>query len=234
VVVVVDQQVVRHTGHGGRAALADSQAVPAIVRYTEVKALLGGTTASQGVTLQAAGQIRQFFRGVVRNVEAPGDGLTAANTRVGDVTASDFADFRAELERQKCKLLHLAEGIDEKAHDAFLALKDQTPSSEDWAIRRSLAGIHCTALSAEDLGVVARFGGAKVWSPLSNYLLYDQTADIAAAAALASAPQKLRIGLGADWSPSGSKNLLGELKVAKLCADEHEREHGTRLFRIPS
>jgi imidazolonepropionase-like amidohydrolase len=28
----------------------------------------------------------------------------------------------------------------------------------------------------------------------------------------------VRIGLGSDWSPTGSKNLLGELKVARLAS----------------
>ena len=50
-----------------------------------------------------------------------------------------------------------------------------------------------------------------VWSPLSNLLLYGATADVAAAQAAG-----VSIGLGSDWSPAGSKNLLGELKVARL------------------
>ena len=50
-----------------------------------------------------------------------------------------------------------------------------------------------------------------VWSPLSNLLLYGGTADVAAAHA-AGVP----IALGSDWSPSGSRNLLAELKVARV------------------
>ncbi len=50
-----------------------------------------------------------------------------------------------------------------------------------------------------------------VWSPLSNLLLYGGTARVEAAKAAG-----VTIGLGSDWSPSGSKNLLGELKVAWL------------------
>jgi imidazolonepropionase-like amidohydrolase len=42
-------------------------------------------------------------------------------------------------------------------------------------------------------------------------LLYGKTADVVAAKA-----EGVRIGIGSDWSPSGSKNLLGELKVARL------------------
>jgi len=50
-----------------------------------------------------------------------------------------------------------------------------------------------------------------VWSPLSNLLLYGATARVDAARQAG-----VRIGIGSDWSPSGSKNLLGELKVAWL------------------
>jgi 5-methylthioadenosine/S-adenosylhomocysteine deaminase len=53
-----------------------------------------------------------------------------------------------------------------------------------------------------------------VWSPFSNLLLYGKTADVKAAKA-AGVP----IGIGPDWAPSGSKNLLGELKVAKWFGD---------------
>ena len=50
---------------------------------------------------------------------------------------------------------------------------------------------------------------------MSNLLLYGGTADIAAALAAG-----VRIGIGSNWSPSGSKNLLGELKVAWLVAEQ--------------
>jgi len=59
-----------------------------------------------------------------------------------------------------------------------------------------------------------------VWSPLSNYLLYGGTADIQAAAA-----SGIKMALGSDWAPSGSKSLLGELKVAYLAS-----QHAGSLF----
>ena len=52
--------------------------------------------------------------------------------------------------------------------------------------------------------------GEIVWSPLSNLLLYGATTRIAAAKAAG-----LRIAISSDWSPSGTKNLLGELKIAR-------------------
>ena len=79
-----------------------------------------------------------------------------------------------------------------------------------------LCAIHCTALDAADLAVLAERGAAMVWSPLSNYLLYGRTADIVAAK-----QSGIPMCLGSDWAPSGSKNLLGELKVASLASTEH-------------
>jgi 5-methylthioadenosine/S-adenosylhomocysteine deaminase len=52
-----------------------------------------------------------------------------------------------------------------------------------------------------------------VWSPFSNFWLYGSTADIAAAK-----KQGVSICIGSDWGPSGSKNVQGELKVAKLAS----------------
>ena len=61
-----------------------------------------------------------------------------------------------------------------------------------------------------------------VWSPFSNLLLYGQTADVGVAKAARSAGQPLKIGLGSDWSPSGSKSLFGELKVARVYSQNNE------------
>jgi 5-methylthioadenosine/S-adenosylhomocysteine deaminase len=59
--------------------------------------------------------------------------------------------------------------------------------------------------------VLAEAGASMVWSPLSNLLLYGETADVTKARAAG-----VLMALGPDWSPSGSKNLLGELKFARL------------------
>jgi 5-methylthioadenosine/S-adenosylhomocysteine deaminase len=80
-----------------------------------------------------------------------------------------------------------------------------------WAITDSLIGIHCAALTEPDFATFAAHGGSMVWSLLSNLLLYGKTASLGAALA-AGVP----VALGSDWAPSGSKNLLGELKVARL------------------
>jgi 5-methylthioadenosine/S-adenosylhomocysteine deaminase len=187
--------------------------VEAVVRYVECKCLLGGVTTAQGVALFSNQGITRYYRGVVRNVEETGeDDLPDAATKISDVEAEDAEKFLERLEDSSCLLLHLSEGTDDRARQRFLDLR---LANGTWAITPSLAGIHCVGLEPEDFGVLAENGGAMVWSPLSNLLLYGQTAHVRAAKEAG-----VRIALGSDWSPSGSKSLLGELKVARIVADE--------------
>jgi hypothetical protein len=192
---------------GGREALLGP-----LARYVECKALLGGTTTSQGLGLAAAGgSVRRFYQGLVRNVESPDDPLLpAAATRIADVPHDEAASFLKRLQGPHRLLLHLAEGLSDRARQHFTDLRI---SGDTWALTPNLVGIHAAGLTADDFDVLAHHGVGIVWSPLSNLLLYGGTAHIAAARAAGVA-----IALGGDWSPSGSKNLLGELKAARAAA----------------
>jgi cytosine/adenosine deaminase-related metal-dependent hydrolase len=189
----------------------DPELMPALVRYVECKALLGATTTSQGLQLFSNTGAQHYFRGSIRNVEKTDDpALPGAAAKIADVAAASAEAFLAALKRKQCYILHLSEGTDDAARAHFLAL--DLPG-DAWAITDSLAGIHCAALRAEDFEVLAAHGASMVWSPLSNLLLYGQTADVAAAKAAG-----VKIAIGSDWSPSGSKNVLGELKAARVAS----------------
>ena len=186
----------------------------AIVRYVECKCLLGGVTTSQGLTLSPAPGLQKEFTGIVRNAEYPDDpALPAADAKVNDVATAE--ELEKELERAKPGrlLLHLSEGLDQIARSHFLAFQKHDGS---WAISDTLVGIHCAGLVKEDWKILAKGRGAMVWSPLSNLLLYGDTASVGDAKAAG-----VRIALGSDWSPSGSKNLLWELKIAYLWSKLH-------------
>jgi 5-methylthioadenosine/S-adenosylhomocysteine deaminase len=196
----------------GRPAL-----LPDLVRYVECKCLLGGVTTSQGVRLASNAGIQRFYRGIVRNVEQTDDPeLPEAQGRIPDVDARDARRFLTRLRKEdSCFLLHLSEGITDSnqsvpsmARRHFLALE---VAPGEWALNRMFTGIHAAGLLPEDFEVLAQHDASMIWSPLSNLLLYGATARVEAARAAG-----VRIGLGSDWSPSGSKNLLGELKVAWL------------------
>lgn len=188
--------------------------VQAVVRYVETKCLVSGVTTTQGVSLSSNAGIRRFYRGVVRNVEKTDDpDLPAASTRIADVDASDAEKFRKALDREdSLLLLHLSEGVDDTARRHFQALQIRP---DRWAITRTLGGIHCCGLRDDDYGTLAQNQGSMVWSPFSNLLLYGGTSDIQRAKA-----EGVLIALGPDWSPTGSKNLLAELKVARLASEE--------------
>jgi 5-methylthioadenosine/S-adenosylhomocysteine deaminase len=190
--------------------------LPPLVRYVECKCLLGGVTTSQGIMLNSNAGVQRFYRGILRNVEKTEDAdLPEAQGRIADVDAKDARSFLARLKKEdSCFLLHLSEGVtpsgqtDSVARRHFLSLQ---VAPGEWAINDRFAAIHSAGLLPQDFDVLARHGGAMIWSPLSNLLLYGATARVEAARKAG-----VRIGLGSDWSPSGSKNLLGELKVAWL------------------
>ena len=199
-----------------RDAAGQAALLAPLVRYVECKCLLGGVTTTQGVMLNSNAGIQRFYRGLVRNVEQTDDpDLAEAQGRIADVDAKDARSFLGRLAKEdSCFLLHLSEGVTADGQTSsiarrhFLALQ---VAPDEWALNDRFAGIHAAGLLPEDYEVLGRHGGAMIWSPLSNLLLYGATARVDAARAAG-----VRIGLGSDWSPSGSKNLLGELKVAWL------------------
>ena len=207
----------RDPGYGAEISLpihllaSSPRASRAIVRYIEAKALVGGTTTGQGIRTQVRGGAR-LFRGAMRNVEETNDPrLPEAGTLVPNLGRRDvdFAAFRASLDKRAAAggvyFYHLAEGTNELARRTYTDLQDHD------LLQPALVGIHSLALTDADLRRLAEHKSRVVWSPFSNLLLYGRTLDLQAlteAGALFS--------LGCDWSPTGSKNLLEELKVARF------------------
>jgi 5-methylthioadenosine/S-adenosylhomocysteine deaminase len=189
--------------------------IRATIRYVECKSLIAGTTTSQGLTLRSE-PIKHLYQGIVRNAELPdAPGLVPARPKIGDVTPDDRDAFRKSLAGKGARILHLAEGLPTSAaRQHFLDL--QAPDGT-WAIAPEFVGIHATGLTGDDLAVVAQHGGSVVWSPFSNLILYGATTDIASAMRLG-----IKVALGSDWSPTASKNLLNELKVAQIYARDRQ------------
>ena len=193
-----------------RALAERPSTAKAVVRYVEAKALMGGTTTGQGMRTRVNGGPR-LFHGAMRNVEETRDArLPEAGTLVPTlyVDPERVRSFRAALAARVAYFYHLAEGSDARARRTFTDLQDND------LLRGSLVGIHCLGLQPGDLVGLADAGSKCVWSPFSNLLLYGQTLDLRAL--LASG---LRFSIGCDWTPTGSKNLLQELKVARWVAE---------------
>ena len=175
-----------------------------VVKFAEVKAILGGATSIQGSPNSTA------TRFLVRNVESRNFDADRVFARALTI---DEKRWQQELPNGLLKkmdqglvdawIVHLAEGTDAKSRKEFTTLKQLH------LLRDVTVIIHGTALTSTEFEEMSQAGAKLVWSPLSNLLLYGKTTDIPAALSA-----NVLVCLGADWSPSGSKNLLGELKVA--------------------
>jgi 5-methylthioadenosine/S-adenosylhomocysteine deaminase len=181
-------------------------AAAATLRFAEVRAAAGGVTAIQG-----SPPVTRYFPGwMVRNIEQeqiPAYGkqqLVFQAVIKADVEA--LRQYAPRLQAGRSFVYHLAEGTAPALVDEYADLRAAG------CVHPNLIGIHATALSAPQFADWAEHGaGTIVWSPFSNIWLYGETTDV-----LAARRHGLLVGLGSDWGPSGTKNLLGELKVAAL------------------
>ncbi len=173
----------------------------AALRFAEVKAAVGGVTSIQG----SPPVTRAFPGWMVRNVEKEEFGHGQAIFQSVLVATGDQLDTNAKrLADGKAFIYHLAEGVDPVLRKEFALLDEHD------CVREGLIGIHSTALADADfVAWKQRGGGAIVWSPFSNLWLYGNTTNV-----LSARRHGLRVCLGSDWTPSGTRNLLGELKVA--------------------
>lgn len=190
------------------------------LKLAEVRSLVGGETSVQG-----SKEVAAIDGWLVRNVELANFGVD----RVDDRTFAIDQPFWDQLSWQRPKLkkldawiLHVGEGIDaaargEWSNPAFDASRPVTPKNRPGVVEADLVfpglvGVHCTALTEDDFARWKQLAGRPkvVWSPTSNLMLYGRTTDVRAALR-----QGALIALGTDWSPSGTRNLLWELKVAE-------------------
>lgn len=70
--------------------------------------------------------------------------------------------------------------------------------------------VHGVGISDADFEHLAKKKMGLIWSPYSNLLLYSETLHISAAYKAG-----VRIALGSDWVPTGSKSVLEEVKLAR-------------------
>ena len=202
----------------GRALQSDPANFCDIDEYVEVKALIGGTTSIIGLGSDNPDHPSpDCLRGLVRNLDhytgfyGPKlDHERIANS-IGilprDMDAMTATRYAHEIADGTLDLLaiHIAEGLPTDAEsaqelDILEAHNLLTPHT---------ALIHSVGLSPSQLARVHKAGASIVWSPRSNFELYGQTANVAAAFRAG-----VTISLAPDWSPSGSDNMWEEIQYA--------------------
>jgi 5-methylthioadenosine/S-adenosylhomocysteine deaminase len=186
-----------------------------VARFVECRALLGGVTTTQGLTLPSLGNTAAYYQGLVRIVEfSYGANWPTATDHINDFASfAEYSQTYGPLMNQALSrlVIHLCEGTDQATQNLFSNLIDPNGNP---LIGSNLLAIHGTALKAPQL-VSLKPAGGLVWSPTSNFLLYGATTDVTAALAAG-----VTVAVGCDWAPSGTKNLLGELKIAKLTSNQ--------------
>jgi 5-methylthioadenosine/S-adenosylhomocysteine deaminase len=182
------------------------------LRYAEIRALVGGVTAIQGASIMTQKGSRESM---VRNVDGMIFGEHRARAAI-DLPASltgfggpAFKKVLDAIENNEvdAHYVHLAEGMRDnpRSMKEFTLLADKLG-----ALTKATVIIHGTALTRDELGKAADAGARLVWSPQSNLRLYNETTRAGDALDVG-----LPVALGADWLPSGSTSLLGEMKVAR-------------------
>lgn len=189
------------------------------LKLAEVRAIIGGETTTQGAPTNNPA----ISKTLARNVEMENFGEANVGQRTFFIDSLFWKHLPDQIDRIKTRkawLIHLCEGIDdhsrsEWSNPAFdrelpFATRNRPGIVEADLVWPGLVGVHCTAMHEHQFrDWKARTGQPKVvWSPTSNLLLYGKTTDIAAALR-----QGALVALGTDWSPSGTKNMLWELKT---------------------
>lgn len=186
-----------------------------MLAYVQVRALAGGTTAIQGWPSAS----RPATNVLVRSVDNDAVGPLPDPVRVSSLTMKreDLRTRAQNLRDGRVFIYYCAEG---KRGSIVTREFDELDSAQ--CLQRGLVAVHTGALDATHYArwrsVVGPPAGSPVgtvvWSPFSNLWLYGETTDVPAAHSAG-----ISVCLGTDWGPSGTRNLLGELKVARLHGD---------------
>ncbi len=179
----------------------------ALLAYAQVRALAGGTTTIQGWPPAKGEPVNRFVRSVDDDIDRD-----AIRTSVINLRPAELDDRRQHLDEDRALVYHLSEG----QRDSKVA-REFAETATAGCLRHRLIAIHCSAVGPEEFKqwrLHAELAGEPapggvVWSPLSNLWLYGETTDVTSAMA-----EDITVCLGSDWGPSGSRNLLGEMKAA--------------------
>ncbi|MBA3820898.1 MAG: amidohydrolase family protein, partial [Deltaproteobacteria bacterium] len=202
------------------------------VRWGELRFLMGGATSIVG----SGGQ-----PGILRNLDrSDQEGLDQTPVNFDTFPLGDSSGTRrttdcnygtattaAELASVESYEPHTSEGIDDTARNEFLCQSStsydtSTPGVSNNLLLPKTAMIHAIGLQPTDLAAMAAAGTALIWSPRSNITLYGDTARVTTAARAG-----VEIALGTDWMPTGSMNLLRELRCADGLNKAYYNNHFT-------
>lgn len=192
------------------AAKRDDDLFDEMNKWGEIRGLVGGVTSILGAGSTAGAGI------LARNIDQKTLGADRVRTNVGDVHQFGCSRGKPLCPEQHEKVqelidsfdgnisaifFHLAEGVDQQSRDEFQWLEAND------LLRPQVVITHGTALTRAEFDKMATQNMSLIWSPRSNYLLYGDTTDV-----IAARDAGVKVALAPDWSPSGSDNVLGEIR----------------------
>jgi cytosine/adenosine deaminase-related metal-dependent hydrolase len=184
-----------------------------IMKWAEVRQILGGSTSVVG---SSGGDCLNVLQ---RNLDEAADANGLQFNGVEYVTFIDSANpntLRAALAAGDPISVHIGEGFDVSSrHDEWNELVGEG------LLQSGTSVVHGCILSAGQLGEMGISFADLVWSPRSNVDLYGLTTPVTTAK-FSGVP----VAVGTDWTPSGSLNLLDELR----CADHLNRTYYDATF----
>jgi hypothetical protein len=200
---------------------------PLKMGWSELRQLISGTTSIAGSS-GTKGLLRNLDKEgmqeglnpvkVLNHVFPLGDGQSGTQLEQG--CNYPKIDGKEVIDNDDCYLPHVAEGIDDVAHNEFLCLSGQAKGSVN-LISKKTALIHAIALNETDAKILRDKEATVVWAPRSNISLYGKTAPVQIYDSFG-----INIALSTDWTISGSMNLLRELK----CVDYLNKNHYNNYF----
>ena len=188
--------------------------------WTELRHIVGGATSMFG-SGSAQGLLRNLDRELMDIPstyqakydtfpldDTDGTMLTSGCQYPGITTWSSVSSFKSYVP-------HISEGINLAANNEFKCLSDGSGGGQD-LVRENSGIIHGIGLTAGDIAQMAIDGTGLIWSVRTNIDLYGNTASITLFDKLG-----VDIGIGPDWTASGSMNMMRELN----CVDYLNRNH---------
>lgn len=182
-----------------------------LLAYVEAKAIVGGTTSIQGSP--PANKPREGW--LVRNIDDETFGTGNPNLVYASVLTmkaavlGDRANKMRDASSHAAFIYHCSEG-----RRGSIVAREFTDAKQAGCLQPRFVAVHTNAVEPTWYAEWSASPGAIAWSPFSNLWLYGETTDVPAARAAG-----ISVCLGADWAPSGTKSIQGELKAARLTAD---------------
>ena len=185
-----------------------------MVKWGELKAIVAGTTSVVG----NSGLDDACVSSLARSIDTSQNGLGSDKVRTSAGFPPQAASANASCSgftsgATAAYLVPAGEGTDANALAEFATLGSlTTPNDCLYAPQTTI--VHGTAFGATQFATMGTAGMKLAWSPRSNFALYGTTTNIPAAL-----DANVLVAIASGASPSGSTNLLDEMRFANTWDD---------------